>query len=108
MKTNYSPCTFHELKLARNWDGDDSVPIHRSTTAAAELVPYAVTQTFKQTAAYVFNPAIVQQLWPPPRHLGGIPMSIEQQSLSFTFAHKEAIFKPASTRFSAAQRSIGQ
>jgi len=89
--------------VVRNWDDDDSsVPtISRSIASAAETVPDVVHHTIRQTATYVFNPAIVQQLWPPPcspRQLAGISLSNDSQRLSFALtAHKEATFNPAST-----------
>jgi hypothetical protein len=87
--------------VVRHWDnGDSRVPIRASIVNAAEAIPEAVHQTIRQTAAYVFNPAIVQQLWPPPP-LASIPLSNDSQRLPFDLtAHKEATFNPASTRFS--------
>lgn len=106
-KTNYSH-PFLALKLVRIWDSD-SVPNRRSISHTTDI-PNAVRETAKQTAAYVFNPAIVQQLW-PPQELAGISISSntsltsDTKNLAFNFTHSDAIFKPASSAVSSFRRS---
>lgn len=58
-----------------------------------------VVKTEEKPATYVFNPAIVQRIWPPPQPLSGVDLmkkEAEEKSSKYKLSHSDATFKPAS------------
>jgi hypothetical protein len=98
MKTNTTAP--HELKMARHWD--DNTPAIESPPSTTQRASIVVEKAASRAAAYVFNPAIVQQLWPPQQQLVGFAMAKSQQ---FTIPHNDAMFSPASSIVSGLSRS---
>jgi len=99
MKTN-TTAPSHELKVARNWN--DSTPAINPLPSTTRNAAIAVEKAANRAAAYVFNPAIVQQLWPPQQQLAGFSISESQQ---FAITHNDAMFSPASSIVSSLSRT---
>jgi hypothetical protein len=104
-KTNSYSIPYPQTKHGdRNWD-DSAIasstyrPTQEQRNDSATATVTAVEDAAKRAAVYVFNPAIVQQLWPPQPQLAGFSGTPQQFNI-----HNDAMFSPASSSVSSLSR----
>ena len=64
----------------------------------------------EKPAMYIFNPAIVQRIWPPPQPLSGVGLmkkEADEKSSRYKLSQRYPTFKPESVNVSIFSRNNG-